>query len=154
MRSLIDPNIIDQLITDAQKDGIGKLVVGAIIRKEGGFLLLERVGDDFMGGLVELPSGVVDENEHVLSALFREVFEETGLSISSVLAYIGSFDYVSGSGKQARQFNFLVETESGEVVLEPKEHQSYYFTIPSKASFQKLNISKATKSIIEKVASS
>jgi len=148
MQSNVDQNTIKQLVADSQKDGIQKLVVGAVIRRNDKFLLLERVPSDFMGGLIELPSGTVDAGEDLLSALTREVQEETGLAVNSVLAYLGSFDYTSGSGKKTRQFNFLVETAPGEVKLEPNEHQAYHLVAPSDKAFNTLNISDATKAVL------
>ena len=147
--SNVSKNAIKHLVTDSQKDGIQKIVVGAVIRRGDKFLLLERVPSDFMGGLVELPRGTVEADEDMLTALAREVQEETGLSITTVLAYLGSFDYMSGSGKNTRQFNFLVETSLGEVRLESTEHQAYYLVAPSDEAFITLNISDATKVVIK-----
>lgn len=149
MQSNVDHTTIQQLVADSQKDGIQKLVVGAVIHKNNKFLLLERIPSDFMGGLVELPSGTVDAGEDLLMALTREVQEETGLTITTVLAYLGPFDYTSGSGKKTRQFNFLVETDPGEVKLEPSEHQAYYLVAISDEAFNALNISDATKSVLK-----
>lgn len=148
----INNNTIKQLVAESQKDGIQKLVVGAVIRKDDKFLLLERLPSDFMGGLVELPSGTVDAGEDLLTALTREVQEETGLAITSVIAYLGLFDYTSRSGKKTRQFNFLVGTAPGEIKLEPTEHQAYHFVAPSDETFNTLNISDATKAVIQTAA--
>ena len=63
MQSKINPTIIQQWLIDAQKDGIQKLVVGAVIYKNNKFLLVERVPSDFMGGFVEIPSGTVEAGE-------------------------------------------------------------------------------------------
>ena len=63
MQSNIDSTIIQQLLTDSQKDGIQKLVVGAVICINNKFLLIERVLSDFMGGFVEIPSGTVETGE-------------------------------------------------------------------------------------------
>ncbi|MEX0909871.1 MAG: NUDIX hydrolase [Candidatus Paceibacterota bacterium] len=149
MQSNINQNILSQLIVDAQKDSIQKLVVGAVIRRSDKFLLLEREQSDFMGGLVEIPSGTVDEGEGLLLALKREVQEETGLKIHSVLSYLDSFDYLSASGKKARQFNFLVETELGDIVLNPKEHQAYHFLTSSDKELSTVNISDEVKAILK-----
>ena len=108
MQSNIDPTIIQQLLTDSQKDGVQKLVVGAVIYKDSKFLLLERVLSDSMGGLVELPSGTVESGEGLLTALAREVQEETGFIVTSVLEYLGSFDYTSGSGEKQDSSTFLL----------------------------------------------
>ena len=149
MQSNIDYNIIQQLLAESQKDGVQKMVVGAVIRKDNKFLLLERVPSEFMGGLVELPSGTVDEGEDLLTALAREIKEETGLTITSVLAYLGSFDYTSASGKKTRQFNFLVKVAPGEVKLNPTEHQAHHFVAPTDETFTTLNISDAVKEVLK-----
>ena len=152
MQSNIDSTIIQQLLTDSQKDGVQKLVVGAVIYKNSKFLLVERVPSDFMAGFVEIPSGTVEAGEGLLTALAREVQEETGLLVTSVLKYLGSFDYRSSSGKKTRHFNFLVKVEDGEIKLDPTEHQAYYIVALSDAAFTTLNISDATKVILRTVS--
>ena len=151
MRSNVNESTIEQLLEEARRDGIKKLVVGAVIVKDGQCLLLEREPADFMGGLVELPSGTVDPEEDLLEALAREVREETSLVIHSVQKYLGSFDYTSRSGKKTRQFNFLVETLSGVVIVNPKEHVSYRFIAPSDEVMAALNISDETKKVLKVV---
>ena len=149
MQSKIDLTIIQQLLIDAERDGVQKLVVGAVIYKDDKFLLLERVLSDFMGGFVEIPSGTMEDEEDLLTALAREVQEETGLLVTAVLEYLGSFDYRSSSGKKTRHFNFFVEVEQGEIKLDPAEHQAYYWVALSDAAFTTLNISDATKQILK-----
>ncbi len=151
MQSNIDHNLIRRLLTESQKDGVQKLVVGAVIRRDNKFLLLERVPSDFMGGLVEFPSGAVDAGEDLLTALARETKEETGLTITSIISYLGSFDYTSGSGRKTRQFNFLVEVAPGEVKISSTEHQAYHFIAPTDEAFTTLNISDAVKEVIKTV---
>ena len=152
MQSNIDPTIIQQLLVDAEKAGVQKLVVGAVICINNKFLLIERVLSDFMGGFVEIPSGTVEAGEDLLPALAREVQEETGLVVISVLEYLGSFDYRSSSGKKTRHFNFIVEVEDGEIKLNPTEHQAYYLVALSDAAFTTLNTSDATKQILKTAA--
>jgi len=152
MQSNIDHAIIQELLTDAQKDGVQKLVVGAVMYKNSKFLLLERVPSDSMGGFVGIPSGTVEAGEDLLTALAREVQEETGLIVTSVLKYLGSFDWTSSSGKKTRHFNFFVEVEDGEIKLNPTEHQAYFLVALSDAAFTTLNISDATKGILKTVA--
>lgn len=149
MHSTINVNVIQQLLAESQNDGVRKLVVGAVIRRDNKFLLLERMPSDFMGGLVELPSGTVETGEALLAALARETEEETGLAITSVLAYLGSFDYTSGSGQKTRQFNFLVEVAPGEVKLSPAEHPAHHFVAPTDEAFTTLNISDAVKEVLK-----
>ena len=149
MQSNIDHTLIQQLLIDTRKDGVQKLVVGAVICINNKFLLIERVLSDFMGGFVEIPSGTVEAGEDLLTALTREVQEETGLLVTSVLKYLGSFDYRSSSGKKTRHFNFFVEVEDGEIKLNPTEHQAHYWVALSDAAFTTLNLSDATKAVLK-----
>lgn len=107
------------LLEKGKIDGIEKNVVGAIITNEDGkILIMSRKSDDFMGGIDELPSGNMEQGEDIISALTREVKEETNCDISEVLYYIGSFDYKSGSGKKARQYNFAISVvHTDDIVL-------------------------------------
>jgi len=149
---MIDNKLLERLEKVCIQDDIQKVVVGAIIQsavsEKTELLLLERVADDFMGGLVELPSGGVDSGEDLVVALKREVREETGLVVESIERYVGSFDYTSGSGKKARQFNFVVTVQEEEVQLNPQEHQRYYWVDPASAQFSRLNISDKTRNVI------
>lgn len=139
---------LDNLARTAITDEIQKLVVGAVIRYNGRYLVLRRVSTDFMGGLIELASGGVDLNESLSTALIREVKEETSLEIIEIKGYLSSFDYKSGSGKRARQFNFLVTVSGDTVKLNPQEHDWYaWIKIPSN-DFDLLNISAHTRAVL------
>lgn len=147
MKSSIPVNQIALLEQSLQADGIEKVVVGAVILRDHKALLVRRTAEEFMGGLVELPSGGVDPNENILDALIREIKEETNLDVENIQAYIGSFDYVSGSGKKTRQLNFTVSA-IGELQLNPEEHDEYFWLSPQDSEFGALNISEDTKKII------
>lgn len=150
MNNLIPNNEITTIKESMRSDGIQKVVVGGVIHRDNSILLLRRVPDDFMGGLIELPSGGVDQDEDIIEALVREVKEETGLSVSSIESYVGSFDYISGSGKKTRQLNFTI-TCNGSVRLSLSEHDRYFWLAPGSEEYSELNISKQTKEILEKV---
>lgn len=140
---------INKTLESIELDGIQKVVVACTIFKEEEILLLQREANDFMGGLIELPSGTVDGGEKLLDALHREVLEETGLTISNIDRLIGTFDYLSGSGKKTRQVSFLVEANTDQnIVLNPEEHSKFYYVNPSSQKFDTLNISNETKIII------
>ena len=117
---------LGRLTNDAQEDGVQQLVVGAIVHHDDKVLLLKRPQDDFMGGILELPSGKV-ENESLDEALHREVNEETGLRVSNITDYLGHFDYLSGGGKKSRQFNFAVDVDAPEPI-ELQEHDAYLWS--------------------------
>lgn len=108
----------------AKVDGVEKIVVGGIICKNNKILLLKRKDDDFMGGIYELPSGNLEKNEGIEIGLIREVKEETALDVEKIGTFINTFDYLSGSGKKVRQFNFEVIVDKCEKVF-LTEHSEY-----------------------------
>ena len=106
---------------NASKDGITHYVVGVAILKDAKVLIVRRVPEDYLGGNYELPGGGVEKDETFEEAVIRETREETGLQVIAILGMFNGFDYQSNS-KKVRQFNFIVETESGEIKLMPEEH--------------------------------
>lgn len=138
---------LEALVAEANRDGIAQLVVGAVIADGDRVLLLQRPVDDFMGGLWELPSGKVDPGERLDAALRREVKEETGLDLADVAAYLGSFDYTSGSGKPSRQFNFTVTTtQTAPVRL--TEHDRHAW----RSLHEDLPVSEAVRGVLDSAA--
>ena len=148
MKSNVDELTIKKLLEQSKKDNIQKIVARAVIKQNGEFLLLERSASEFLGGLVILPGGAVDVGENLLHTLTREIKEETNLVITTIIDYLGFFDYASSSGKKTRQFNFLVKTKLGKIKVDPSEHSNYFLSNPSDKEFSKLNISKGTKTIL------
>lgn len=115
----------DLLIEKGKEEGIEKNVVGGIILNSNNeILIMTRKSDDFMGGIDELPSGNMDKGESIYEGLLREIKEETNLDVKAVQSYINSFDYISGSGKKSRQYNFVVTVESTDNI-KLTEHDSY-----------------------------
>lgn len=124
---MVDKAFLQKLTTDAAYEGVQQLAVGAVVQHDGKLLLLKRPEDEFMGGIFELPSGKVEPGETLDAALRREVEEETGLKISGIREYLGHFDYLSGSGRTSRQFNFAVNVAEPETV-ELAEHDTYIWS--------------------------
>lgn len=149
MEITVSNNLLKQIQEAFSKDKIDKIVVGAVIVFDfNEILLIRRIANDFMGGLVELPSGKVDNQENLLQALYREVLEETNLEIAYVDDFIGSFDYKSSSGKKTRQLNFKVRTKNTEVKLNKNEHDKYFIISINSIETSELNISEETRQII------
>ncbi|WP_406486525.1 NUDIX hydrolase [Streptomyces sp. NBC_01563] len=126
MNAPVDAALLGELIHAADADGITKHVVGAVISNaEGKVLLLHRTADDYLGGLWELPSGGVDAGEILTEALHREITEETGLTVTTIGAYLGHFDYLSKSGKKTRQFNFTADVTHESDTVKLSEHDAH-----------------------------
>lgn len=118
-------DFFEDLEKKRKKDGIMKRIAGGIISNENNeILFLKRKSDDFMGGILELPSGNVEEKETIDQGLVREVKEETGLEINKIGIFINAFDYLSRSGKKSRQYNFeAIVKKSDNIFL--TEHDEY-----------------------------
>ena len=117
--------LYELIIRKGEQEGIIKNAVGAIILNEKNkVLMMSRKTDDFMGGIDELSSRNMEQGENIYDALVREVKEETNLDVVNVKSYIGSFDYISGSGKKARQYNFVLDVKNTENII-LTEHDEY-----------------------------
>jgi 8-oxo-dGTP diphosphatase len=54
-------------------------VVAGVIRRDGRFLITQRLADDTLGGYWEFPGGKVERGEELPAALRRELREELGI---------------------------------------------------------------------------
>ncbi|KAH8585821.1 NUDIX hydrolase domain-like protein, partial [Bisporella sp. PMI_857] len=94
-------------------------------------LLIQRAADDSLPGRWEIPGGGVDdEDESILHAVTRELWEEAALTATRIGSLVGNpHIFESRSGKQVCRLNFLVEVKSAvgamDVKLDPKEHQRF-----------------------------
>lgn len=118
------------LMEKAREDGIEKLVVGGVvINNEKKCLILSRKVDDFMGGIDEIPSGKLEKGETLFEALIREIKEESNLDVTQIVSYIDYFDYMSGSGKKSRQYNFVVKVNNYDKVVLTEHDQFKWQTL-------------------------
>jgi 8-oxo-dGTP pyrophosphatase MutT (NUDIX family) len=107
-------------------------------------LLIQRSANDSMAGRWEIPGGGVDDDdESILHAVARELWEEAALTAVSIGRLVGNPHFFeSRKGKRVCKFNFLVETKSGEgsmdVKLDPKEHQSFVWASEEEARARKV----------------
>jgi len=126
---MTDSALFTRLASQALAEGVHQLVVGAVIASHGRVLLLRRAKDDFMAGICELPGGKVEPGETLDVAPCREVEEETGLGITAISGYLGSYYYASASGKKSRQFNFAATVAATEPVR-LREHGACFWAAP------------------------
>jgi len=96
----------------------------ALIRRDGKILATRRSHlNDYMPGKWDLPGGTVEEGETTEQALVREVKEETDLDVVPLKPI-----FVHPTGSPARptvQIVFECEYVSGEVILDPEEHDGF-----------------------------
>lgn len=144
----VDQDLLRSLISEAANDGIQKILAGAQIYKDGKLLLLVRADDEFMPGLVELPSGTIDPGETLIEGLVREIKEETNLDVSYVSQFVDYFDYSSSSGKKARQFNFVVTVSNEDIILNSAEHKNYIYVEPLNENLESLGVSQSVRDSI------
>ena len=147
----LSPLLERQLVASAGAGGVERLVVAALIRHLGRLLLLRRKPADFMGGIYELPSGLVEQKETLIATLRREVEEETGLVVTGVEAYLGYFNYVSRGGTATRQFNFSVSVADYSFI-KLTEHDAFIWT--EGRDLERLRITEAVRRIITRAESS
>lgn len=112
-----------ELREHAAAEGITHLSTGVAVVRDGEILAVRREPNDFMGGEYELPGGGVDEGETLAESVAREVREETGLTVCTIVGMFPGFEYTTPKKPKVRQLNFVVETE-GAVVLSA-EHDQY-----------------------------
>lgn len=143
-----------ELLELAKAENVQKMVVGAILVHQGQVLLLKRAPNDFMAGLVELPSGGVNDGESLQKALIREVLEETHLTLNKedIGPFIESFDYESKSGKKTRQFNFLCQAHDVAELALSAEHETFYWADIHHVAECRLPLSESTTKILELAA--
>ena len=123
----------------SEGDRFDKLVIGAAIFRQTNtsddfqLLIIRRAAhEEYYPNCFEMPSGKVDDGETIGEALARELFEETSLTLSSVLAEIPEITYTTekvvirdGGEVQivqtACQLNFAVEVADEVVKLNEEE---------------------------------
>lgn len=89
-----------------------ELTVLCLIRKDGKYLLQDRVKKDWQG--YTLPGGHVEQGESIVDAVVREMKEETGLTVYNPrLCGVKQFPIKDG---RYLVFLFLADEFSGEVV--------------------------------------
>jgi len=97
------------------------LTVAAIVQFQQKFLLVEET--DKLSGLRVLnqPAGHVEQHEDLLSAVQRELFEETGLQLSPC-AWLGISQLQAANGHRYVRVNFVFEPTSLPAHYQPQDN--------------------------------
>lgn len=136
---------LDQLVARAADDGIEKLVVGAIVRTDDSVLLLQRRYSGLAGSVLELPMGAVRRGETLSEALIRGLSVTTGLVLTNIDEYVGSFDYLAADGKRCRQLNFTVSVAVFEPIRLQRHHAYRWLPLDSE-----LPVTRSMREIFQK----
>lgn len=101
-------------------------------------LLVQRASTDSMPNRWEAPGGAVDAGETILAGAVREVWEESGLPVTSIRGLVehdgaesdggteGGYLFHTRRRSRILKFTFVVQVENGSAVkLDPTEHQDY-----------------------------
>jgi len=112
-----------------------------LIRKGDKYLITLRAADkNYMANFWDIPGGTIEFGEKTYDALTREIKEETGLNVK-VGKFLYCYDYISEVNPNRHQFQMVFECEylSGDVILNPREHQKYrWLTLKEMESLPKI----------------
>lgn len=98
----------------------------ALIENDAKYLVTHRSRlNEYMPLKWDIPGGIVLPNETLEEAIYREVFEETKLSIEVVHVIHAYSNRDQVPKRQTFQIVYLCKYLSGEVQLNPSEHDKY-----------------------------
>lgn len=104
------------------------VVGGLIVNPQGGFFVQKRSPDRrLFPGCWDIAGGHVEPGETLLSALEREIAEETGWHLERILTLVETFDWEQTQDGQVfpmREFDFLVQV-SGDLDHPQLEHGKF-----------------------------
>jgi 8-oxo-dGTP diphosphatase len=88
-------------------------VVGAVIRDQAGRIFMQRRTPSrrLFPDSWDLVGGHLDPGEPILAGLAREISEETGWTLSRIVAGLGVMDYTGDDGVDRKEIDFLVDVD-------------------------------------------
>lgn len=102
------------------------VAVHALIRCEDRYLIIRRSSrEDYAASRWELPGGIVEPGETVEETLCREIEEETGLAVDVGPLISVHTNRDSLPSRQYVEITYQCTYRSGELHLNPSEHDSY-----------------------------
>ena len=135
----------EKLLQEAQAQKHACLVGALIVNPEGFIFVQKRSANrELFPNCWGIAGGHIEEGESLSSALEREIFEETGWELSSIIALIDIADWTNPNGATCREFSFLVEVK-GDLTsprLETTKVSSFRGVTPDKLEVLKENRSE------------
>jgi 8-oxo-dGTP diphosphatase len=108
--------------------------VHVILRRAGRILLLRRAGNVYASGQFCLPSGHLEEGEHILDAAVREAKEETGITLDPAAMSLALSIHQRNAASTHTRIGFAFEPShwDGEPVIgEPAKCSQLLWADPS-----------------------
>jgi len=102
-----------------------KIASHGLIKKGDKFLVTRRaLVNDYMPGFWDIPGGTIEFGEDTVDALKREIQEEVNLEVEPG-KILFAYGYVSSSVRHQFQLVYECEYLSGEIKLNPEEHDEF-----------------------------
>ncbi|KAI1477313.1 NUDIX hydrolase domain-like protein [Daldinia eschscholtzii] len=110
-------------------------VAAFVFNEDGKLLIVQRAAHDSFPLLWEVPGGACDyEDESLLHAVARELWEESGLRAKSIVTLVGEGMAIPYRGNRCMcKYSFLTEVEQYNVKLDPNEHQAFLWVTEEEA---------------------
>lgn len=96
------------------------LTVAAIVHFEQKFLLVEEIDKQTGQRVLNQPAGHVEQDEDLLSAVKRELYEETGLRLEPS-AWLGISQLKASNGHRYVRLNFIFEPDELPAHYQPQD---------------------------------
>lgn len=104
--------------------------MGAVIEKENKYLIVKRSPDrDFAPNIWEVVTGRLDEDEHPVKGIVREIMEETGLEAKVLMTLNTGFFYRGGKEFPMVFITYLCKYLSGKVKLDWEHTEFKWITL-------------------------
>ncbi|KAL9061338.1 MAG: hypothetical protein Q9162_000212 [Coniocarpon cinnabarinum] len=138
----------------ADLDPTNKWIVGvAVLRRSSNepsrVLICKRVAhEESFAGMWELPGGHIEAADaNVQHTVARELYEETGLKLTSVIKRMCDMTWVGDSGKTSVQLNYEVTVENDENIrLCAEEHDDFMWA--SMENVEKVDMTSEMREVV------
>ncbi|KAI1085591.1 NUDIX hydrolase domain-like protein [Whalleya microplaca] len=124
---------------DAHPEFDGIAVGACVFSPDNKLLLLQRAAHDSMPLLWEIPGGACDfDDESLLHAVARELWEESRLHLNSIVNIVGDSDvFLTRRGLRMCKYSFAVVVDAYDVQLDPNEHKAFLWVTEEEAKARK-----------------
>jgi 8-oxo-dGTP diphosphatase len=109
----------------------GLIIHTVIYNADRKVLIIKRAKvNDVLPEYWDIPGGTLEDGEDPVAGAIREVKEETGLEIANLRLFFDHSNVDVAKNKQFVTLIFTAKYPSGEIVLNPEEHEEYAWIAP------------------------